>query len=237
MFLPPLAYHGAMNATPRPSVFETILLDLDGTLTDPQEGITRSIRYALARLGLPDRDPHSLRCFIGPPLLESMRERIGLCEADARRAVAAYREYFAERGLYENAVFPGIGELLGELAAAGRRLALATSKPAVYAERILEHFGLKHHFTVIAGSNLDGTRTAKPEVIAHALGLLGCAADPARVVMVGDREHDIFGARAHGLDCIGVSYGYGPEEELRAAGARWIAHSVEELRALLLGED
>lgn len=212
-------------------LYDTILCDLDGTLTDPQLGITRSVAYALAKFGIAVPDRAALNPFIGPPLHESFARVYGFDRAQAFQAVAYYREYFTDTGLYENAVYPGIPALLGDLVAHGQRLVVATSKPTVYATRILAHFHLDSYFTAIAGSNLDGTRTAKAEVIAHALTVLG--SPPTRAVMIGDREHDIIGARANGLDSIGVLYGYGSLAEITAAKPTAIAASVAELVTLL----
>jgi phosphoglycolate phosphatase len=210
-----------------------VLFDLDGTLTDPKAGITRSIQHALRKRGLEPPDADALAPLIGPPLEHSFREAFGFSPAEARRAVEDYREYFSDRGLYENEVYAGIPELLARLRAEGRRLALATSKPTVFAERILEHFDLARHFERVVGSFLDGTRVEKSEVVATALA--GVAGVPLeRVVMVGDRKHDVHGARANGIDAIAVAYGYGSEAELRGAEPTRLAASVDELGRLLL---
>lgn len=166
-----------------------------------------------------------------PPLQESFQRFYGFSEEQARKAVAAYREYFADTGLYENEVYPGIPELLADLKDAGKTLALATSKPAVFAERILEHFQLRKYFSLAAGSELDGTRVHKADVIAYALEQTGFSA--ADALMIGDRCYDIDGARAVGTQALGVAYGYGSREELEKAGASMIAENVEELRQLL----
>lgn len=215
------------------AAFDTILFDLDGTLTDSKEGILRAVRYALDKMAIPCEASRNLDCFIGPPLLDSLRTHFGLCDDHARQAVAAYREYFSEIGIYENAVYPGVPEMLGALQGAGKRLVLATAKPTPYAEIILKHFGLDRFFSLVVGANLDGTRIHKDEVIEEALRLLA-SADRSRIVMVGDREHDILGARRHGLDCIAVGYGYGTDEEFAESKPRWIVESVAELQALLL---
>lgn len=213
--------------------YQTILFDLDGTLTDPKVGITRSVQIALARFGIEIADRDALLPYIGPPLIGSFMRLHGLSHDDARRAVDYYREHFATIGLYENELYPGIDPLLGALHARGCALVLATSKPTVFAERILDHFGLSRYFDLVVGSNLDHTRVEKTEVIAHVLaeqrGL-----EPARAVMVGDREHDVIGARNNGLPAIGVAYGYGTADELHAAGAFAVAHTVNELAGLLL---
>ncbi len=213
--------------------WRAVLFDLDGTLTDPKLGITRSIQYALRKRGMAPPDADDLEPFIGPPLEQSFRERLGFDETEARRAVADYREYFSQQGLYENEVYDGIPALLRDLRASERRVCLATSKPMVFAERILEHFDLAKHFDLVVGSHLDGTHVEKAEVVATALaGVAGV--EPERVVMVGDRMHDVHGARVNGIDAIAVTYGYGTREELSAASPTSLVESVEELRRLLL---
>jgi phosphoglycolate phosphatase len=212
--------------------YRLVLFDLDGTLTDPKPGITRCVAFALERFGIAVADPDDLVPFIGPPLADSFARFYGFGDEDCRRAIAAYRERFADVGLYENAVYPGIPEVLDGLRAAGALLAVASSKPTVYVERILAHFGLRDRFAAVAGSTLDLARTAKHEVIAH-LRDEHPALPWERAVMVGDREHDVFGARAHGLPAIAVGYGYGPPAELRAAAPIAIAPSVDALARLL----
>ncbi len=219
-------------------MFDPILFDLDGTLTDSAPGILHSAEYALRTLGFPVPGRATLRRFVGPPLTESFQTLCGLSAADASRAVEAYRVYFRARGMFENRVYDGIPALLRTITRAGRTLALATSKPEVFARQILDHFGLAQYFAVLAGATLDPSRQTKAAVLARALCLLeeaGLPAAAARPVLVGDRLHDVEGAAAHGLPCIGVLYGYGSEEELRQVGARAIAPTVEELAALLLG--
>jgi len=214
---------------------ETILLfDLDGTVTDPRVGITRCVAYALERFGIHVADTDSLTPFIGPPLEESFMKFYGFSRADAKAAVAAYRERFGDVGLFENAEYPGMAALLRDLTAAGRTLALATSKPEVYARRILDHFGYTGFFTVLTGSELSGERVRKAEVIACALERLGFP-EKRDCLMIGDREHDVLGARENSLPCVGVLYGYGSRAELSAAGADALCESVAALRGLLLG--
>lgn len=212
--------------------YQYILFDLDGTLTDPGVGIINSVRYALQQYGL-DGDPEFLRRFIGPPLVDSFMEYYGFDEAKAKEAVAYYREYFGPRGIFENQLYPGIPELLQTLVERGKKLALATSKPTVYARQILTHFQLDRYFAeeMIVGSYLDGRRTLKSEVIATVLALLPPEKDKA--VMVGDRKFDIDGARANGIAAIAVTYGYGERAELEAAGPTHFAATVPELLALL----
>ena len=198
------------------------LFDLDGTLTDPGEGITKSVQYALAKFGITVEDRKQLFCFIGPPLHESFEVYYGFSHPDAMRAVDCYREYYAVKGIFENLVYDGIEKMLQQLQAAGVRICLATSKPEVYAKQILEHFGLDGYFTAVAGSEMDGTRTKKAEVVERALMLLGNP-DVSDCIMIGDREHDVLGGQAHGLDTVGVLFGYGSREELERAGATYIA--------------
>ena len=209
-----------------------IFFDLDGTLTDPGEGITNSVAYALSRFGISVPDRRTLYPYIGPPLLESFQRYGGLTEAQARQAVQYYRETYGVTGIFENRLYPGIPELLRALKADGRRVVMATGKPEAYARRIAEHFGIAQYFERIAGASMDETRTRKDEVIRYALA--ACGVDgPSEVLMIGDREHDVLGARRCGMDCLGVLYGYGSRAELESAGAAGIAESVEELGRIL----
>ena len=203
-----------------------IYFDLDGTLTDPKPGITRSIQYALERLGQPVPSEDDLAWCIGPPLLASLKKLVGT-DALAGKALLLYRERFSEIGLFENEVFPGIEDTLSALAVSGRRMFVATSKPAVYAERIVSHFGLKQHFERVFGSELDGTRTDKTDLLRFALE--AADVDPAQTVMIGDRSHDMVGARNNGMTAIGVLYGYGSRDELLEAGAHRICETHREL--------
>jgi phosphoglycolate phosphatase len=199
---------------------DAIYFDLDGTLTDPKPGITRSIRYALQRLDhhtIPTED--ELTWCIGPPLRASFVTLLG-ADHSADRAVALYRERFADVGLYENGVYDGIGEVLTALCASGHRLFVATSKPHVFAERIIDHFGLRGHFERVFGSELDGTRVDKSHLLEYALKQ--ASVNPAKTLMIGDRSHDMVGARNNGMKGIGVLYGYGSREELLGAGAHHV---------------
>ncbi|MFV2944816.1 HAD family hydrolase [Pseudomonas japonica] len=193
---------------------QNILFDLDGTLTDPREGITRSIQYALAKLGIDEPDLARLEHFIGPPLLQAFMQFYSFDEAKAWDAVNFYRERFKVTGLYENRVFDGVGDLLSKLQGQGRTLYIATSKPWVFAREIARHFDFARHFKVIYGSELDGTRTNKVELIGHLLAEEGL--DPAQTLMIGDRKHDLIGARSNGLEAVAVGYGFGSREELEA---------------------
>ena len=214
--------------------YKTILFDLDGTLTDSAPGILNSVCHACRRLGLEVPDEATLRRFLGPPLPSSFRDYLHLSETDVARAVDAFREYYPEKGIFENEVFPGIPELLHDLKKSGKTVVMATSKPEVFARRIMEHFALADCFDAICGATIDETRTEKAEVVAYALQTAGIT-DRQNAVMVGDREHDVKGAARNGLPCIGVLYGYGNAEELMAAGAVALAPTVEDLRTLLLG--
>jgi phosphoglycolate phosphatase len=209
-----------------------VLFDLDGTLTDSGPGILRSVRHAMTRLGLAEVDDALLRGFVGPPLLESFRRTWSLDEPTARAAVAAYREYFGDRGLYENVLYPGIAELLRGLRERGQVLLVATSKPTPFAERVLGHFGVRDCFRSVVGSHLDHTRTDKSELVAAALSLLEPAV-AVRAVMVGDREQDVQAARRHGLVAVGAAYGYAGPGELEAAAPDVLVHTVGELAAWL----
>ena len=211
-----------------------ILFDLDGTLTDPGMGITNSVMHALTHFGITVIDRSDLYRFIGPPLMDSFMEYYGLTEEQAVEAVRVYREYFADKGWAENTVYSGIEALLADLVAAGKILLVATSKPQIFAERILVHFGLDKYFTHICGVALQAPRGySKADVIRDALDRAGVS-DLTTAVMVGDRHHDIDGAKAVGISSVGVLYGYGDREEHEAAGADAIAESVAELKAMLL---
>jgi phosphoglycolate phosphatase len=212
------------------STTSTVLLDLDGTLTDPQVGITRSIRHALETLGLPVPSEVELLSFIGPPLQETFDTLFGDA-AVTQRCLALYRERFSAVGLYENRVFAGVPEMLDALSAAGHRLVLATSKPHVFARRILDYFDLARHFSAIHGAEMDGTRAQKTALIAHILAAEGIIAETA--VMVGDREHDVIGAGANGIATIGVLYGYGDVAELQAAGTAATVMTPGEIPAMV----
>lgn len=213
-------------------MYQFLLFDLDGTLTDPGLGITNSVRYALNKFHIEEPDRTALYRFIGPPLLDSFMEFYGFSREQSDLAIQYYREYFKVKGLYENQVYDGIPELLTALKERGRTLLLATSKPEEYAVEILKHFHLDHYFDFVAGATMDGSRSKKADVIAHALDL-GKISRLSSAVMIGDREHDILGAGQMGLDSIGVLYGYGSEAELRAAGATYIAKDPAGLLSLI----
>lgn len=213
---------------------KVILFDLDGTLTDPKEGITKSVQYALRAHGIEVEDRDQLCPFIGPPLSDSFREFYGFSESDARAAIDSYRVYFSDKGKFENKVYEGIDRMLETLTKAGFTLAVATSKPEYFAEQILEHFNLRNWFKLVGGADMEETRVRKGDVITYTLDRLGIRPQDKPVMMVGDRLHDVLGAKENGLPCVGVLYGYGSEKELTEAGAVSLAESVEALTERLL---
>lgn len=213
-------------------MYNTIFFDLDGTLTDPGIGITNSVAYALEKWNIKVSDRSELYKFIGPPLIDSFGKYYGFSEEECRQGVKYYREYFSTKGLYENEVYEDVVQLLTRLKEAGKKLVVATSKPDKFAVTILKHFDLYKYFDFVAGASMDEIRTKKDEVIAYALETLGIN-DVSDVVMVGDREHDVLGAKVFSMDSIGVLYGYGDREELEKAGATYIVGSVEEIFRLV----
>ena len=212
-------------------MWNTILFDLDGTLTDSQVGIVNAVSFALEHYGV-HMERAELMKFIGPPLMESLPEYCGFTLEQTETAIIKFREYYQTKGWLENAPYPGIPEFLRDLKAAGLRLMVATSKPEDMAERVLEHFGLAEYFDRICGApRHDPDNAKKADVIRAALSYVE---DPSRTVMVGDRRHDVAGALETGLPCIGVLYGYGGREELEKAGAAYIAEDIAALKRLLL---
>lgn len=216
---------------------QVILFDLDGTLTESGEGIINCVQYALEKLGKKEEHPENLQCFIGPPLKEQFMKYAGLSEEEGEKAVVYYRERYTTTGIFENRLYPKIPELLELLKINNKILAVASSKPEVYVKQILEHFQIADYFTAIVGSELDGRRTEKAEVIEEALRRMHLEEERDKVLMVGDRSHDVQGAISCGLQCIGVAYGYGSREELEKAGAVYIADSVEDLGILASPND
>lgn len=212
-----------------------LLFDLDGTLTDPEEGITKAVQLALAHFGIQVEDRTSLRPFIGPPLWDQFQEYAGLSAEQSDEAVKVFRQYYLEKGVYENREYDGIRQMLGALKCAGYRLYVATSKPETTAGIVMKYFGFTDYFAYVAGADLEGTRVRKADVIRYLLEKEGIA-DPGEAVMIGDRKHDVLGAKEVGMDSIGVLYGYGSREELEEAGAGCIAASVEELEEYLLSQ-
>jgi phosphoglycolate phosphatase len=212
---------------------KNVLFDLDGTLTDPGEGITLSLQYALAKMGIACPAPAELHVHIGPPVREALSIILKTNDdALVEEALGLYRVRFSETGIYENEVFEGVPEMLASLRASSRRLFVATSKPLVFTERIMEHFGLTHYFDGIYGSELSGKLDNKVELIHHILE--SAKLTPEETLMVGDRMYDIIGARENGCMSLGVTYGYGSEEELRSAGADLICDSPQEITTLFL---
>ena len=212
--------------------FSHAFFDLDGTLTDSADGILNSVSHALSYFGL-SIPREELLYFIGPPLSDSFLPLLNYDMQLARDAVAKYREYFSITGIYENRVYDGIGEMLRAVSQAGLSLCLATSKPESFALRIMRHFRLEGFFSVMAGADLHGPRHDKADVLRYAYTLAGTP-PLSRCLMVGDRQHDVEGARAVGMLCCGVLYGYGSEKELELAGADFLAHTVAEVQNLLL---
>ena len=209
-------------------MYTTFLFDLDGTLTDPKEGIVNSVLYALKKLGIEELHINDLHSFIGPPIQQSFVERYNMNEGEVERAVFYFREYLKQRGLLENNVYEGIPNLLKQLKDTGNRLFIATSKPTVFAKQVLEHFQLTDYFQDIIGSNLDGTRIKKEEIIAHILQT-NEDLNKEEIVMIGDRKHDIIGANYNGIASVGILYGYGSETELNEVGATHIVNDIKEL--------
>ena len=209
-------------------LYDVILFDLDGTLTESAPGITRSARFAVEQMGYTGFDPQVFETFIGPPLYGSFREHFGMDDGEAEEAVRRYRAHYAERGLFECAVYRGIPSLLRRLRAGGARLFVATAKPQVFAERILRRFGLAHFFEGVAGATLDERGADKAPLIRAAL-----PAGAGRAVMIGDRRYDVEGGQANGIDTVGVCYGYGSRAELAEAGSTYIVDTVAELGDLL----
>ena len=208
-----------------------ILFDLDGTLTDPMLGITRSVRYALNHYGIEVENLCDLIPFIGPPLRDSFHEFYGFDKQKADQAVTKYREYFATKGIFDNKVYEGIPECLQTLKDAGNILLVATSKPEKFAKQIIEHFDLAKYFDFIGGSEFNG-RESKGDVIKYVLK--ANQINDSKVIMVGDRKHDIIGAHENNLPCVGVLYGYGSLEELTENHADYLVDTVAKLTSQLL---
>lgn len=208
-----------------------LLFDFDGTLADSSEGVFGCVLHALKKMGRPLPDGATLRKFIGPPLRESFQTQCGLSPQEAEEAVALYREEYSVTGLYKCRMYEGIESLLGRLKEEGFVLAVATSKPEVYARKILEGLHISQYFTFIAGAEFAGERTDKPAVIRYALDSLH--ASPTDALMIGDRFHDVEGAHAFGMGCVGVLWGFGSEEEFVSCGADLVCADTEELYRLL----
>ena len=214
-------------------MYQTILFDLDGTLTNSELGITNSVAYALGKYGIEVLDKKALRVFIGPPLQDSFEHFYGFSKEECLKAIDYYHEYFSEKGLYENEVYPGVSDLLASLKQAGKQLIVATSKPEEFSIQILKHFGLYDYFDFVASATMDRKRSKKSDVIQYALEQ-NQITDLAHTIMIGDREYDVFGARAQKLDSIGVLYGFGSREELDNAGATYIVDDVKKMHEILI---
>lgn len=213
---------------------DLILFDLDGTLTDSGPGILNCLEYALQDQGIQVPEREEMRKLLGPPLVVTFRDAFGMNEEQVLQAIDKYRERYHDVGLFENSVYEGVPELLAELQGAGLRLATATSKPEYSATRILQHFELDQYFDFIGAAALDGSRDSKNLVIAHTLQNTNTHPSSHNIIMIGDRHHDVIGAKEHGIDTIGVLWGYGDADELQSAGVIDIAKNPAELRDLLL---
>lgn len=210
---------------------KNILFDLDGTITDPFLGITKSVAYSLKSYGIEVNSLDELKVFIGPPLDVSFQEYYHMSEKQSLEAVEKYREYFSDKGLYENKVYEGMEDFLKALIDDGMNLYVCTSKPYVFAKKILEHFHLDHYFKGIYGAKLDGTRKNKGDVIAYCLKQEEL--DPKCCIMVGDRQHDIIGAHENQIPCIGVLYGYGSQDEFERYQCDYIVQDLNELKDVI----
>ena len=215
-------------------MFDYLFFDLDGTLTDPAQGITNSFIHALKYFGIEIPSYEKLCSFIGPPLVDTFKTQFGFSDEQAAEGVKKYREYFAAKGLLENTVYPGIPELLSTLKQNGKKLVVATSKPEEYSIKIIEHFGLSQYFENVCGSLMDETRSKKDEVIEYAIER-NHITDRSKILMIGDRKHDMLGAKKCGIAACGILFGYGSREELQTNGADMIAGTVKDLELLLTG--
>lgn len=214
-------------------MYQYILFDLDGTLTDSREGITKSVQYALDKMGVFEEDLTKLEQFIGPPLHDQFMSAYGFDDATSRKAVAAYRERFSEVGWKENILFDDVPQVLQVLKNNGKVLAIASSKPRVFIDKILAYFAVDQYFDIVSGATLDGSVSTKSQVVQQALIQLNVD-DLSKAVLVGDRLHDVEGAHENGISCIGVTFGFGGRTELDSAGADKIVDDFDELTALLL---
>lgn len=209
--------------------YRYLLFDLDGTLTDSQPGITRCVEVALNHFGITVTDTTDLVAFVGPPLRDSFRDFYGFTPEQAETAVQVFNQHYNTSGLYENAVYKGIPEMLHMLADCGYHLSIATSKPAHLAEQVLEHFGLRHFFQYLCGGTPSGALSTKAGVIEHVINHLNIKHPTQEALMIGDRKHDIIGARTAGIDAIGVLWGYGTHIELQEAGATALVENPAQL--------
>ncbi len=218
-------------------MYKYVFFDLDGTITEPEEGIINGVLYALSKFGIMVEDRTTLYPYIGPPLRDSFREFHGLLEKDTEQAILYYREYYSTKGIYQNGIMPGMEAAFQTLQEHGCRLYVATSKPELYAKQILEHLQLDGYFDIIAGSTFDKSRDTKAAVIEYLLTSI--AADQTKtsvdnIIMVGDRKFDVLGAREFGIETIGVLFGYGNKEEFDACDCRYLAENAEEMVQIIL---
>lgn len=217
-------------------MYQYLLFDLDGTLTNPKEGITRSVQHALRHFGIEVADPDTLTPYIGPPLIPSFIEFHGLTQEQAPEALQVYRQRFSTVGLFENEVLDGVPEMLRALKQNGRFVAVASSKPEPYVIRILEHFDLLQYFDEVVGASMDEKRSAKKDIIEEALRRMGKAPGDRDILMIGDRMHDVEGAQLCGLDSLGIYTGFAPEGELEDAGATYVFHTIRDMADFLLNK-
>jgi phosphoglycolate phosphatase len=211
--------------------YSNILFDLDGTLTDPYRGITNSIKYSLKKLGIFEEDENKLKLFIGPPLEKSFAKYFSFDKNTAQKAVEYYREYFSEKGMYENTLYNGIEHVLKELNNKNKKCIVATSKPEIFANRILEHFHIDTYFNYVVGSNLEGTFVEKEDIIKHILEKY--TLNKKETIMIGDRKYDIIGANKNRIDSIGVLYGYGSKEEVENVFPKYLCNSIEDILKII----
>lgn len=214
------------------SELKNILVDLDGTIIDPKEGIINSIIYSLDKMGLEEKDTEQLIKFIGPPLIDSYMKYYNLNIDEATKAVSFYREYYSEKGIYQNRLYDNVKEMLSSLKQLEYNLFIATSKPTFFAEKIIDFYGINHLFEEVVGSNLDNTRKDKFEIIEFILNKYNL--EKSQTVMIGDTKFDIVGAKKNKIKSIGVAYGYGTQHELESEGAEFIIGNIKELNTLIL---
>lgn len=214
-------------------IYDNIFFDLDGTLTNPEHGLIASFEYALKKMGVSYGKREELKRYIGPPLYDEWRSVYGFDEEEATRALLLFREYFAVYGWWDNLLYDGVRKMLSELKMAGKRIFLSTSKPEIFATKILNLFDISRFFDFIGGASTDKTRDKKHEVLEYVLDAIG---EPERstCILVGDRKYDAEGARMVGIDSLGVLYGHGDEQEIFSAGFTAVAKSVEDITAFLL---
>lgn len=213
---------------------KVILFDMDGTLNESGEGITKSVQYALVKMGKPEESLENLRVFIGPPMLQQLMEYSNMNEIEAKKAIEIYRERYSTIGLFENSIYNGVVDMLSKLKKEGYILAVASSKPEIFVKQILEHYEMYTYFDEIVGATLDQSRTSKADVIKEAMTRMELFNCKSEVLMVGDKKHDVLGAKTIGIDCVAVTYGYGTKEELEKEKPMHIVNSVKELEEYIL---